>query len=185
MLGTVPQLPDPQSRKASVRTVAATELDPIGDHARRQADRRGASEIGMSDAPACFWCARPFEPHRGGSRQTFCRVACRAAYHKATRQWCERAIAEARLTVQDLRNGAATAFTLPERGEPTLPLTNIERGDTAALDTRLRFLVEVEHHTVAGLVKLGFIRPEERDELGAIFAGMRRLGWLPHISRIS
>jgi hypothetical protein len=132
----------------------------------------------------CFWCSRAFTPRRGGSQQVYCHAACRAAYHKAARQWCERAIADGRLTVQDLSNGAAAACTVPERSARPLPLTDIGR-DPATLDTRLRFLVEVEHHTVVGLVKLGFIRPEERDELGAIFAGMKRLGWLPHISRIS
>jgi hypothetical protein len=136
-------------------------------------------------ARSCLWCGQAFTLHRGGSRQTFCRAACRAAYHKAARQWCERAIAVGRLTVQDLRNGAAGACTLPERSERPLPLTDIGRGDPAALDTRLRFLVEVEHHTVAGLVKLGFIRRDECEELLAIIAGLKRLGWAPNISRVT
>jgi hypothetical protein len=49
----------------------------------------------------------------------------------------------------------------------------------------MRFIVEIGHHTVAGLVKLGFIRRDERDELGAIIAGLKRLGWAPRISRIA
>jgi hypothetical protein len=132
----------------------------------------------------CLWCSRAFTPRRGGSQQVYCRAACRSAYHKAARQWCERAIADGRLTVQDLRDGAAAACTLPEGGEPTLPLTNIGCGGPAAPGTPLRFLVEVEPHTVAGLIKLGFIRPDEREELGPIIAGLRRLAWTPRISRI-
>ena len=32
---------------------------------------------------------------------------------------------------------------------------------------------------------VGFIRPDEREELGAIIAGMKHMGWAPYISRLA
>src|SRR5712675_1640877 len=111
----------------------------------------------MSNQLACLWCSRSFEPRRGGSRQTYCRPACRAAYHKAARLWCEREIADGRLTVQDLRSDVAVAYTLPQRGEPPLPLSNNGCAEIALPDAPLKFVAEVERDTVAWLVKLRFI----------------------------
>jgi hypothetical protein len=48
----------------------------------------------------------------------------------------------------------------------------------------MQFLVEVDRGIVAGLVRLGFIRPDEHDELGAIIAGMKRMGWAPSVTRV-
>jgi hypothetical protein len=78
------------------------------------------------------------------------------------------------LTIADLKDGTAAACTLPERGSAALP----DGGP-------MRFLVEVDRGLVAGLVQLGFIRPDEREELGTIIAGMKHLGWAPYVSRLA
>jgi hypothetical protein len=139
----------------------------------------------MSDQLACLWCGRAFSPHRGGSQQRFCRAACRAAYHKAARQWCERAIVDGRLTVEDLRNSLPAACTLPERGGAALRLANIEGGDFLLPDAPLRCLFQVERITVDWLVTLAFIRPDQSDDVAAIIAALQRNGWAPNISRVA
>jgi hypothetical protein len=77
------------------------------------------------------------------------------------------------LTIAGLKDGAAAACTLLQRGSVALP------------DGPMRFFVEVDRGLVAGLVELGFIRPDEREELGAIIAGMKHMGWAPYISRLA
>ena len=136
---------------------------------------------------ACRWCGRTFSPHRGGSQQTYCRAACRAAYHKAARQWCERAIADGRLAVEDLRNSIPVAYALPGCSEPPLPLSDIERGYTAPGDAVPRFIVDVERSKLAWLVRFGLIRPDQHDDLDllAIMTGLKCLGQPPRISRIT
>jgi hypothetical protein len=64
-----------------------------------------------------------------------------------------------------------------------LPLSDIAQGYTECPGALLRFLVEVERGTVASLVKLGFIRPEQRDDLGAILVALKRVGQPPTIWR--
>jgi hypothetical protein len=48
----------------------------------------------------------------------------------------------------------------------------------------LRFLVEVERDTVAWLVQVGFIKPDQGDDLAAIIAALKRFGQGPNISRL-
>jgi hypothetical protein len=142
-------------------------------------------EIGMSDAPACFWCARPFEPHRGGSRQTFCRVACRAAYHKATRQWCERAIAEGRLSVEMLRNTPPAAYTLPGFEAAISPQSDIGSSpDSALSEPMARFVVEVSYYTIEMLVGVRWLRADQQDDLFAIINALKRFGRTPSVLRV-
>jgi hypothetical protein len=137
----------------------------------------------MSDAPACFWCARPFEPHRGGSRQTFCRVACRAAYHKATRQWCEREIAEGRLSVESLR---IAAYTLPGAAEASLSgQCHMGPPNSSHLEPVARFLVEVSYYTIEMLVGVRWLRADQQDNLFAIIDALKRLGRTPSVLRVA
>jgi hypothetical protein len=133
----------------------------------------------------CSWCGQDFPARRGGSPRRFCSTEHRSLFWSALRRWAERAVAAGILTIADIRNGDPAACTLPQYTEQPSSLRGIGRGDPATPDTQLRFLVEVEQHTVAGLLKLGFIRPDERDELGAIIAGMKRLGRTPNTSRIA
>lgn len=130
---------------------------------------------------ACLWCGRSFEPRRGGSQQTY----CRAAYHKAARQRCERAIADGRLTVQDLRSAAAVAYSLPQRGDPPVPLSNNGCDEIALLNAPLKFVAEVDRDTVAWLVKLRFMPADRRDDFLAILAALNRVGLTPTISRVA
>jgi hypothetical protein len=58
-------------------------------------------------------------------------------------------------------------------------------GDIAVPEPPLRFVVEVEHYIVTGLIGLGFLGPDKGDDLLAILAGLKRLGWKASISRIA
>ena len=127
----------------------------------------------MSDPAACLWCGGSFEPHRGGSPQRFCGPECRAAFWTALRRWGDQAIADGVLTIAELKDGAPAACTLLHRGSAAVP------------DAPMRFIVEVDRGLVDGLVRLGFIRSDERDELGAITAGMKRMGRVPSIFRLA
>src|SRR5277367_1756234 len=121
----------------------------------RRPDPTSTPHAGRYPDRVCFWCGQAFTPRWGGSQQMYCRAACRAAYHKAAHLCCERAIADGRLTVQDLRNAATVPYTPPECSETALPLSDIAQGYTECPGALLRFLVEVERGTVASLVKLG------------------------------
>jgi hypothetical protein len=133
---------------------------------------------------ACLWCAREFERRRGGSPQRFCGPKCRTAFWTTLRRWGDQAIADGVLTIAELKNGTAAACTLLQRGNPAWAVPNIERNPVVFPDPPLRFLVEVNRSLVSGLAMLGLIRPDERGELAPILGGMKRLGWLPHITRI-
>jgi hypothetical protein len=139
----------------------------------------------MSNPAACQWCERPFEPRRGGSPQRFCGRECRTAFWSALRRWADRAISDGVLTSADIKDGTAAACTLVQRSNPTWALPDIQRNPVAFPDAPLRFIVEVNRGLVDGLVRLGFIQSDERDELGAIIAGMKRLGWAPSVLRVA
>jgi len=132
----------------------------------------------VSDPFACLWCERSFEPRRGGSPQRFCGRGCRTAFWTGLRRWGERAVAAGILTIVDIKDGDPAACTLPPGS------TNVAGGYVAPPVSLLRFLVEVEFDTVSWLVRLGFIRPNERNDLAAIIAGLKRIGRAPEISRI-
>jgi hypothetical protein len=138
----------------------------------------------VSDPPACHWCGQAFTPRQGGSRQTFCQAACRAAYHKATRQWCEREIAEGRLSVESLRTAA---YTLPGGAEASSSgPSHMEPPNSALLEPVVRFLVEVSLYRIEMLVRFGWLDEAQEDDLTAITDAMRRLGQaLPLVSRIA
>ena len=144
----------------------------------------GAVEIGMTDGVTCLWCDGSFEPHRGGSRQTFCRSTCRAAYHKATRQWCEQEIAEGRLSIENLR---AAAYTLPSGAKALLSgQSNMGPPNSALLSPMARFLVEVPLYTIEMLVNFGRLGEDQQDDLAAITAALRLLGQPPpRVSRLT
>ena len=120
-----------------------------------------------------------FEPRRGGSPQRFCARKCRTAFWTALRIWGERALAAGVLTIVDIKDGDPAACTLPKTS------ANVANGYVAPPVPLMRFLVEVECDTVTWLVRLGFIRSTERDDLAAIIAGLKRIGRAPEISRIA
>ena len=88
----------------------------------------------------CLWCGRAFTPRTtGGSPAKFCSAAHRKAYHSAVRHWAEAEIAGGRLTVAQIRNGAActlaTAAASPAQGsaiEDPAPVAPAERPGEAA-----------------------------------------------------
>jgi hypothetical protein len=156
-----------------------------GRRVRWQADRRDAGEaiVMIEEAStSCQWCARPFQARRsGGSPQRFCCTKCRTMCWSALRRWGDQAIADGILTIADLKNGDVTACTLLESGEPILRLRDIGSGVPASPDRPLQFYVEVERGLVAGLVRLGFIRSNELNDLGAVISALRRIGQTPSI----
>jgi hypothetical protein len=131
-----------------------------------------------------MWCDHPFEPRRGGSRQTFCRAACRAAYHKATRQWCKREIAEGRLSVERLRTAA---YTPGGGAEASLSgQSDLGPPNSALLEPVARFLVEVSRYKIEMLVTFGWLPEDQQHDLAAITAALRLLGQAPpRVSRIA
>jgi hypothetical protein len=133
----------------------------------------------------CSWCRQDLQPRRGGSPQRFCSAEHRSLFWSALRRWGDRAIAAGILTIADLKSGIVAACTLTEGSQLLSPQTENGRGNIPSPDEPMRFVVEVEHHIVAGLVKLGFIRRDESEELRAIIAGLKRLGWAPNISRVT
>jgi hypothetical protein len=136
-------------------------------------------------APSCAWCGHAFAPRRGGTAKVFCTPAHRAAYHRATRQWCEREIAAGRLTVESLRNGAAAAYTLRQQDECPSTFPEMRSHDAALPDALERFRVEVSRGTINSLLKLGWLRGDQRHDLAAIMAALKRLGREPDILRVT
>ena len=64
------------------------------------------------------------------------------------------------------------------------------RKDTASSnnappDALARLLIEVPRHTTEAFVRFGFIRSDQRNDLAAIVGGLRILGQMPMVSRIS
>jgi hypothetical protein len=101
------------------------------------------------------------------------------------RRWGERAIAAGSLTIADVKNGAEAACTLPyDKGPPVPPSAN-RAGDTAPGDALLRFIVDIERSKIDWLLRFRLIRPDQKDDLPAILAGLNRLGQPPSISRIA
>jgi hypothetical protein len=137
----------------------------------------------VSDPAACFWCGDAFEPHRGGSRQTFCKAACRASFHREARRWCEREIAEGRLTVESLRTAAYT----PPGGAKTLLSGQSDMGppNSALIEPMASFRIEVSLYAIEMLVGSGWLDGDQQDDLFAIIAALKRLGRAPSALRIA
>jgi hypothetical protein len=139
----------------------------------------------VSDPAACLWCGGVFEPHRGGSPQTFCGAACRASFHREARRWCNRAIADGRLTVEALRDSVAAACTLPSGAEAPLSQSDKEPPESTPLNPMAHFLVELPLYMIELLVKFGWLRSNQQDDLPAIMRALRNCGLAPRISRVA
>ena len=57
--------------------------------------------------------------------------------------------------------------------------------NNARPDALARFLIEVPRYTTEAFVRFGFIRSDQRNDLAAIVGGLRILGQMPMVSRIS
>jgi hypothetical protein len=121
----------------------------------------------MPDASAmaeatCPWCAKPFRPRRGGSRQRFCCPRHRVEFHTAARLWAERATVCGILTIGDLRNGPGEPCTLLPCRQSPVPLADIGSADPALLAAlrtlgRVVLRVPIAPEGVAELVRLGWL----------------------------
>ncbi len=61
---------------------------------------------------SCPWCDQPFEPKLiGAHRKRFCTTACKDEFHAALRKWAQRAFAEDRVSIGDLRSGQNLSYT--------------------------------------------------------------------------
>jgi hypothetical protein len=93
------------------------------------------------------------------------------------RSWALDVVASGTLTVAEIRNDTSATRTLARSRERLSPLP-----DDIGL---ARFLVEVPCNIIEGFVKIGFIRPDQQDDLAAIMGALRRLGRAPSISRVA
>ena len=131
-----------------------------------------------AERPGCFrpctWCERHLA-RRGGSPQRFCGPKCRQAFWSELRRFEEQAFGDGVVSIAASGRSAA-ACTLRERIETRAPLPDTRPSNFAPAGASMRFSVEVERITVGWLVRLGLIRPDQADDLGAILAGFRNVG---------
>jgi hypothetical protein len=58
-------------------------------------------------------------------------------------------------------------------------------GDPPFPEAPARFIVEIPSPTIQGFVKLGWLRPDQQNDLGAIMAALKRLGRELDILRVT
>jgi hypothetical protein len=114
----------------------------------------------------CSWCATPFRPRRGGSRQRFCCPGHRNEFHSLARSWAEKAVASGALTVSNLQNGAIEPCTLPQDSPAPVPPRDPHTVDPALLDAlrrrgRIDLVVPIGAEGIARLIYLGWV---DRDQ---------------------
>ena len=153
----------------------------------RRSDGFKSCELASGPAATlCQWCETPFRARRGGGTpQRFCGPNCRTKFWSALRRWGEQAIATGVVTIPHVKNGIVAACTPPQDCESRVPLTGIKGGDIASTNAPLAFLVEVERDTIDWFVRLGFIAPDQDDDLVAIIGAFKRLGRAPSSSRVT
>jgi hypothetical protein len=80
--------------------------------------------LASSEDGRCLLCDRPFQPRRtGGTPKKFCCPAHRNAFHTAARKWAEKAVADGRITLDDLkRDPAACTLLLTASSLSPVPL---------------------------------------------------------------
>lgn len=67
-----------------------------------------------SENGRCLFCDRPFQARRtGGTPKKFCSPAHRNAFHTAARKWAEKAVADGRITLDDLKRDPGACTLLP------------------------------------------------------------------------
>jgi hypothetical protein len=133
----------------------------------------------------CFWCGRAFTPRAtGGHPQTFCKPACRRAFHAEARTWVLAELAAGHIAISEVKNGSAATRALCGSGDRASPLPDTGSPENALPDLMARFLVEVPRSTIEAFVRFGFIRPNQQDDLAAIMGALRLLGRAPAVSRI-
>jgi hypothetical protein len=140
----------------------------------------------LSDASVCLWCGVEFTRRRdGGKPQVFCRSACRRDFDAAGRRWVADAIGAGILTVGDLRDGLAATRALGASKDRLSPTPGTGSPDDAISEPMTQFLVEIRSYTLEALVRFGWVRGDQQDDLDAIMNALRHLGQAPSISRIA
>ncbi|MGC2415830.1 MAG: hypothetical protein WA459_24425 [Stellaceae bacterium] len=90
------------------------------------------------------------------------------------------------MTVADLRNGLPATRALPRQQEtPSPALGSEETGDPVLVDAQARFVVQVPRSTIDAFVRLRWLRVDQRHDLGAIMAALKRMGRAPDILRVT
>ncbi len=70
----------------------------------------GRGRMNMLDN--CLWCEASFSAKTvGANPKKFCSEKCRNTLHSAARVWAERALADGRLSLKDLKDSASSYTT--------------------------------------------------------------------------
>ena len=71
----------------------------------------------MNSERSCQWCGGAFARRQdGGTERRYCSRSCRANFHKACRIWAVRAVGEGRLTLDTVKDQAASSVYAACRG---------------------------------------------------------------------
>ena len=110
----------------------------------------------------CTWCAKPFSPRRGGSRQRFCCPGHRNEFHSLARSWAEQAVASGTLNISDLQNSAVEPCTLVLESRTPSPPHDPHPVDPALLDAlhkrgRIELRVPIGPEGIVQLICLGWV----------------------------
>lgn len=82
----------------------------------------------------------------------------------------------------EIADESSADWRLRQCTKPLSPVPDTSRSASGSSDGPLKFSVEVEHSTIAWLVRLGLIPPNETRDLAAILVAMNRIGLTPSIS---
>jgi hypothetical protein len=66
----------------------------------------------MNTLEYCLWCGASFTAKKvGANLKRFCTPLCKNEFHSASRHWAEQALADGRLSLNDLKAPAASYTT--------------------------------------------------------------------------
>jgi hypothetical protein len=107
----------------------------------------------VSTTSACFWCGACFEPRNdGGKAQRFCRPTCRRAFETASRRFVAEAIAAGTLTIDMLRNSAASTRALVMHQFSPSPVPSLPKPEEARPAPPEEFAKIVEYDGILWLL---------------------------------
>ena len=134
----------------------------------------------------CGQCGRPFQPRQtGGRAQRFCSSDCRRLFDHAVRA-AGRAIMDGEPPpINLLQNGTSPTRAVPQEREDAASIWRPETQVVAGLDEPVCFLVEVAAETVALLIRAGWLRPRERDDVLAVLLALQRTSLSATVTRLS
>jgi hypothetical protein len=119
-------------------------------------------------ASLCLWCNGCFEPRSDGGRaQRFCRPACRHALDAAGRRWIAAALASGTLTIDGLKDRAASTCALLPGTTSAASGSRAHRRDYVQLDELSALLGDILD--TLSPEELGWLREPHKQKLTAIF----------------